>query len=244
MISFHDWLQTDVALRLGWLLLHSFWQLSLIGAVTAMLLRVFRGSGGHGYRIGHVGLLMMAIFPIAWALLVPMPTIQDDVTAIDSGGLLDRDRKTRALIADSGDMLLTTPEPSTAGHKPEPAGSMTTPPVIHKPNEDSQELVASGMTTFNRSAAQTRIVGYGRWLVPLWIAGVVTLAVRQLGGWFLARNILRGAKPIESSAIRQMVETLSARMRIARPINVLQSERVDSLGLWGRSEQPLCCQFR
>lgn len=64
---------------------------------------------------------------------------------------------------------------------------------------------------------------YSAWLAPFWLAGVLVLALRQFGGWLLARRVLRTATPILDNGLRTRLETLITTMGIRRTVRVVQS---------------------
>ena len=65
------------------------------------------------------------------------------------------------------------------------------------------------------------------WLVLVWMAGAATMALRLAGGWAYARHLTRvGVQPVDAEwAVR--LELLAERMRVSRPVRLLQSARVE-----------------
>ena len=64
------------------------------------------------------------------------------------------------------------------------------------------------------------------WLVSGWLAGVLLLSLRLLGGWWSTRVLrVAGVSPVPEWC-RAQLTTLSSRMRIARPVAIVSSIRV------------------
>jgi len=64
----YGFLQTEWVERVGWMLLHSLWQLTIVGALYALTSVMLRKRGaGVCYLSGCVALLTMIAFPFTWA---------------------------------------------------------------------------------------------------------------------------------------------------------------------------------
>jgi len=90
------------------------------------------------------------------------------------------------------------------------------------------EVAAVGSQSTLPSPSETRAdddrpARYLAWLAPFWLAGVFALALRQLGGWLLARRVLRAATPIADRGLRNRPETLIRTMGVRRTVRVMQS---------------------
>ena len=72
------WIESPFCERLGWMLVHSLWQIALIAAGTAVLLAVFRTKARTRYAIAYAGLLLVAA---GWSL--SNPAIQPEEVAAD-----------------------------------------------------------------------------------------------------------------------------------------------------------------
>jgi beta-lactamase regulating signal transducer with metallopeptidase domain len=64
------------------------------------------------------------------------------------------------------------------------------------------------------------------WLAPIWIAGVLVLSLRFLGGWTITRRLTRRAVAPAPAALNELLARLRARLRVARPVLLLQSAAV------------------
>jgi GWxTD domain-containing protein len=65
------------------------------------------------------------------------------------------------------------------------------------------------------------------WAVPVWLAGVLLLEVRTLAGWMAARRLRRSGVCAAPAVWRERLAGLAERMRISRPVALVESCRVD-----------------
>ncbi len=65
------------------------------------------------------------------------------------------------------------------------------------------------------------------WAVPIWLAGVLLLEARTLAGWRAARHLRRSGVCAAPAAWRERLAGLAERMRVARPVALMESCRVD-----------------
>lgn len=73
------------------------------------------------------------------------------------------------------------------------------------------------------------------WIVSGWMAGVLFLSVRFLGGWAAAARLTRRRTRPAREAMQQIVARLAARLRISRPVCLLESSLVRipaAIGWW------------
>jgi beta-lactamase regulating signal transducer with metallopeptidase domain len=75
-------------------------------------------------------------------------------------------------------------------------------------------------------AMRRRISGALPAVVALWGAGVVLLSIRYLGGFFTVRRLDRSARPASPDASERL-DGLMRRMRITRPVRLLESTLVE-----------------
>jgi beta-lactamase regulating signal transducer with metallopeptidase domain len=64
-------------------------------------------------------------------------------------------------------------------------------------------------------------------LVAAWGLGVLALSVRMIGGWTVARRLARSGRPLSLDGLERSLARLCARMRIGRPVRLLESARVE-----------------
>jgi hypothetical protein len=64
-------------------------------------------------------------------------------------------------------------------------------------------------------------------VVAAWGLGVFGLSVRVIGGWTVARRLARSGRPLSFEGLEGSLARLCARMRISRPVRLLESARVE-----------------
>ena len=75
-------------------------------------------------------------------------------------------------------------------------------------------------------AVRGRIAGALPAIVALWGAGVLVLSVRYLGGFWIVRRLDRTARPAGRD-VADRLAALARRMRISRPVRLLESALVE-----------------
>ncbi|HYU41937.1 MAG TPA: M56 family metallopeptidase [Vicinamibacteria bacterium] len=64
-------------------------------------------------------------------------------------------------------------------------------------------------------------------IVALWCAGVLVLSIRYLGGWRLVQQMDKSARPILDGEVAGRLARLLRRMRVSRPVRLLESTMVE-----------------
>ena len=64
-------------------------------------------------------------------------------------------------------------------------------------------------------------------VVGLWLAGVAVLSIRYLGGWRLVRRMSRSGRPLGDANLAARLDRLRRRMRVSRPVLLLESALVE-----------------
>ena len=86
----------------------------------------------------------------------------------------------------------------------------------------SQEVIG------NRTAGSISLTGHRitralPWIVAAWLAGVVLLSIRLVGGWYRARQLVRvGTGPV-SASLDQLARRVMNRLEISQPVRLLES---------------------
>jgi len=191
MMPWIELIEHPLVQRIGWVLLHFFWQ----GAAIAMVWGIARALlHGHDPRLRY---------GIACLLL---------------GGMIAAPVVTFHLV----------------GSPPSPAGLSA---VMPKSEIDSlvaptwMTRVASNQALpFAQSLAEGAAVGLERllpWLVILWWAGVCGLSVRLLHGYWRVRQVTSAQTRSLSEEWRDRFHELQRRLRMSRPVALLQSAAIE-----------------
>ena len=189
----------------GWVLLHFVWQGTVIALALAVLLALTRdGQARLRYALSCGALTLMLVAALATAANVVARSVSAS-PPVDAGPAALATGSTA--LRDEG-----MPAPLVRGEGRRPAiGAATRNPIS--------------------SAAQhpfvLAVVDRGMpWLVSGWLAGVLLLSLRLLGGWYSTRVLrVAGVSPVPEWC-RAQLTALSARMRIARPVAIVSSIRV------------------
>src|SRR5438270_7438642 len=64
---------------------------------------------------------------------------------------------------------------------------------------------------------------YLRWLAPFWVAGVLVFQLRAVASWMAARRLRRTGVCRAPDLWQVCVDRLSARLRLSRPVTLLES---------------------
>jgi len=185
----------------GWVLLHFVWQ----GTVIALALAVLLALTGDGQAR-----LRYALSCSALAIMIAA-TVATAVTLV-------RANEAAARRAGGGNLALhSLPPPEAQGLAERSARA--TASVIPNASSDRRADLTPAIV---RSIA-SRLMP---WLVLGWLAGVVLLSVRLLGGWWTSRAIRRVGIAAAPDWCQAQLRAVSARMRIARPVAIVSSVRI------------------
>jgi beta-lactamase regulating signal transducer with metallopeptidase domain len=76
-------------------------------------------------------------------------------------------------------------------------------------------------------AIRARIADALPGIVALWCAGVLVFSIRYLGGWRLVQRMDRSARPLVDGEMTVRLARLLRRMRVSRPVRLLESTMVE-----------------
>ena len=184
---------------IGWALIQSLWQGAIVGVVTACALLAFRRSAAnHRYTVACLGLAALVVVPVVTAALHA------------------RELRTSGIRIDLAAPVFISPDgrPVAAPDFPPDAGSSRT--------SNAPAMRVTGRWPDERLEEWSLIA------VPLWLIGVLALSSRLVGGWLAVERVRRAAARPVSEAWLSRVKTMADRLRVARPIRVVESAVVNS----------------
>jgi beta-lactamase regulating signal transducer with metallopeptidase domain/HEAT repeat protein len=218
MTSLSQILSTGLAERIGWTLLHSLWQFALLAALTAGVMEVLRRrSANLRYVVGCFALAAMLTTGIATFCLLPTasaPVAEQQFIASAKGDpALAVDTNSSApleIAGGNGDNgVLLSPRERNA--------------KIESPHAEREEYVSLGFL----DAIGARLSPWLPWITAVWIAGVILLSLRNLVGWLGVQRLRRvGTAPV-CQELADHARALVARMKISRPVRILQSTLIE-----------------
>jgi beta-lactamase regulating signal transducer with metallopeptidase domain len=222
----HQILAADWITQLGWVLLHSLWEIALLTAVLALPLSLLRrGSANLRYLVACGGLVIMAIAPIVTYGLLPAGRAPDGAASAIV------EETTAQPIANIAVNEIATVEGGTertgfpvSVHVGEGTAAASSPPIVvaspsPEPTAESQE------PALRRIAAA--MSPWMPWCVVVWFVGVFSVSVWNLGGWTVAQRFRRlGTNPI-GEEISHRLSTLAERSGINRSVAIMKSLMVE-----------------
>ena len=146
-------------------------------------------------------------------------------------------RYTLSLIALAAMLILPLATGMSLYDPPTSASTVTTvstaPDVVESsspaPSPSSsaapRTIPTAGSST--RSAIGERLTPFIPWLVIAWVIGVVVLSVRLTHGWLTARRLRTAGTRSTTDALQQTLSRLATRMRVSRPVQILESMLVE-----------------
>ncbi len=211
-IDASTWLSQAAVEKLGWVLIHSFWQLTAIALFSWLLDRALqRRSSSVRYWSLMLSLLVMMASPVATWMMLPT-SIDEDVAAVSDAnpGL--------------GLMLLETPLPA-ANMEP-----ITPVEDIQNSVAEIQESSAMTSASFSRWMNQCAVF-LKPWLgtiVSVWCFGVLLFSVRPVVSWVNVQRLKRQGTSAVSFSVRQTLTMLAQKLKVHQRVDVVMSTVVSS----------------
>lgn len=195
----------DSMQALGWTLVHFCWQ----AAVIALLYRAFdlaflRSRSNVRYALALAAMMSM--------LLAALATLgYEEVRLAHTGST------SAPLVGDA-----TAPALNLVGHRTMGAVPTTTIPSVSAANAGMGRDVASAVM----HVLPMSLVHLMPWIDAMWLAGVLILSLRTVGGWVLIRRLRMNALVAIPESVRDTFDRLSDRMGIRRRIELFGCERI------------------
>ena len=189
---------------LGWALVHFVWQGAALAVILGVLLSLTRVTAAR------------ARYGMALATLVAM-FIAPAVTAFQ---LYQAPARSPAPPAAEQTQIVTEDTPSAS-----PSHSLREP--ANKALPPAAAIPAAPTVTSRFVPVRALLIPALPWLVGLWAAGVVVLSVRLARGWTTARRLRTDGTRPSSPALLAMLERLAARLRVSRPVQLVESAIVE-----------------
>jgi beta-lactamase regulating signal transducer with metallopeptidase domain len=187
----------------GWALVHFLWQGTLVAILYACFSALARDAGANvRYAGACAALALMLLLPLATACLA---------SRSPRGFFAREEFSTEGPLADS------VRERGRAEQQ-----SRTDAASFSRAAGEGQ---ASASETIRMWAVE-RFTALAPWLVVVWLAGVLLLASRIVGGWLLVLRLRRSARPV-GAAFEELLARVSRRVRVSRAVRLCQSVMVE-----------------
>lgn len=217
--------QTGVVERLGWVLVHSLWQFTLLALMAALLVRALRNSSSSRRYAALVGLfgIMMAMPALSWLVFAPSPGSQH--ASISDRNIVARPNEPHARRTDSSQAnsdLLSRSRPGASSAAPTAPPEGKAPRARARAQEIGRGDLRYAAATWSRSAAQALRPWLSR-LVIAWCLGVALFAIRPLLGLFAVRRLRRVGITSLGEEWSRRLERLSRRLGLERNVELWRS---------------------
>ena len=202
---------TAAAQRVGWALIHFLWQGAAVALLLAVALGLLRNRSAQArWVLSCAALALMAVLPVATGLMVSVESPGRQGLA-PAAGTADGIPAPPSKLADPAVGSVSFPPPGLAR---DPGAVRATPPAV--------QPAAVSWPRQLRGAIQPTLP----WAILAWLSGVTLMSVWHLGGWLAVRRMKRlGTRPV-APAILEVLARLLPRLRIRRPVRLLESVRV------------------
>lgn len=182
--------------HIGWALLHSLWQITLISLVIVFLRLVFRQP-----RIRHALGMLALLASVAWPVIGFVQSLPEQER-----------RVSQPTAAAAAPALERTSAPAPQSHTGGPlVVSVPTPPA------KSVSPVLSWRSILNQSAP---------WAAGFWMAGLFLLLLRHAGALLVLHRLRRKAVHAATPALQAVFDHLKLRLGVHRAAGLLISAKV------------------
>ncbi len=232
MTILHDMLSSPLLHRVGWMLLHSLWQFSLIAIALAILLETLqRRSAATRYIVCCVALATTLLTAgITFSLTTGMP-VGDILTVAPPASPIDvtpNEPLEEAFPNATADIAPSLP-PSFPPIEVAPAIALSPDPIPDETKPHSTNIPEE--TTADTPPFADRIsTTLQPWLPGaslVWFCGVLLLSLWNTGGWLGVVRLRRiGTEPV-AQELRERVEAVANQLKLRQSVHVLQSAFVE-----------------
>src|SRR5438067_11662061 len=189
---------------LGWALVHSLWQCALAAVALALLLAIVPARSARiRYALATATLVLTLALPLTTAVRVGEAS-----PATPGNGL-----------ATSAVASRPASDATPAAQAASPEGAMVAQETARGYAPTTPAIAALRLASRSRTALEPVLP----WIVALWLAGVLVLSARLAWGWIATRRLgAMGTRPAPVACV-EALERLAARLRVSRPVRVLES---------------------
>ena len=188
---------------LGWALVHFLWQGAALAMLLGFALAVIRPTAARTrYTVSIVTLAAMLVVPFATSLRLYEPALSSSSQTLPAEPTSDVNAPAPRAPSPAGKSLQPLPSPA-----PAPA---------HSDNR---------VARFTQ--LRDRLEPVLPWLVVVWVLGVLILSVRLAYGWMATRRLRTHGTRDVSASLQGVLARLAARLRVNRPVRLLESLLVE-----------------
>jgi beta-lactamase regulating signal transducer with metallopeptidase domain len=232
--------------RLGWMLVHSLWQLAIVAVLAAVLLRWLRNRSARSrYAVAVAMLALMAIGPVVtWCLISVEPVrpvsssqrLERSVTAQKVASVVQKPVTTEAGSVGFGELktdsalavplaaeaeTVNVPGPSSASTATAALETSVSSTLADRKPASTVTLVRESIEKIARAIKPRLPI-----LVGVWLSGVLICSIRPIWGlWIQWRLRHTGLQPVPDS-IQSTLNALIQKLRLTRAVRIAESALV------------------
>lgn len=216
--------------RIGWILIHSLWQIGIAGAIIAVLMTLLRRRTAKlRYAVLMAGLATVLLSPALTAMFLrdqsASSNVLDDPRLVSANSGSESGQSSR---------FVTTPEITTEGEVAVVSSnyeSMESAPLLAIPSEthqlDSQSNPPVPEVSFFEQI-DSKIRPWLPWIVTAWTVGLFLFSLRTAVGFFVIRKLRRnGTSPVSDEVAACFLRVLR-KFELRTPVRLLQSAIVSA----------------
>lgn len=216
--------------RIGWILIHSLWQIGIAGGIIAVLMTVLRRRTAKlRYAVLMAGLVTVLVSPALTAMFLRDQSASSSV--LDDQQLVSANSG-----AESGRSSSFVPTPETATeaevavvssiHQPmESAPLLAVPPETRQLDSQSNPPVPE-VSVFEQ--IDSKIRPWLPWIVTAWTVGLILFSLRTAVGFLVIRKLRRnGTSPVSDEVAAGFLRVLR-KFELRTPVRLLQSAIVSA----------------
>ena len=196
----------ELALRVGWALVHSLWQIALIGVLFAVVNRLLsRRSANLRYVAGCATLILMLIVPACWLVFTTIASSDRGAIEVASVSSRNVDRVDRTDIVRS---------------------SKNVPGNLNNEKDNHRAHVGNQTTISSNEIDESSLLSW-HWIARLvaaaWFVGVLVLLIRPTLGFAHANQLLHVGRADVPEPVRLLACRIAEAMKVRRVVQVTES---------------------
>ena len=214
--------------RIGWVLVHSLWQLAAVALVLSVVLSFLRNrSARASYAACCVAMMLTLVASITTFALLPVPFQMEPAltkaSAPSSSGIPSAVTKVPSEPADFGVAKLE----AEGREKAAPNSEQQLPADARVFASTQPALTVEGVDSFERWF-DGGPKSWLPWAVLAWFIGVACLSLRNVGGWLTVQRLKSNLTAPVSLAIQESASRIARQLGLKQTVKLLQSMLVDS----------------
>ncbi|MBN1589741.1 MAG: right-handed parallel beta-helix repeat-containing protein [Pirellulales bacterium] len=233
MNAWNKFISVELVERLGWTLVHSLWQLTVLCGLAALLLAAMRRRTPQArYVVGCLTLLVMVVLPMmtyGWFVAAAPENVVEanllaDGSATEPLLALAPESSEATVVTDDASQRRSLIDPSDAAASDAVPGESRRADAIEPSPAVAESALAVSVPAqpWPTLAAET-IRPLLPWLTGAWSVGCVLLCLSHLGGWMVVGRLRRrGVRPV-APPLGELVSRLAHQLGIRQAVALLES---------------------